>query len=544
MKKSLGSLLLFILPFIMTLATVYIVRTNGLNWLGKNYYPVYPYLLSSLNLARMEGVPLFHHPGTTMQSTGAIILRVVHGLRILSEPNFQLDVLKNPEFYIRILNYTALGFNVLMLTTLGFVTFWYTKSITTAIILQLSPFIAGMEETFFITLPHFRPEAFLLFTSELFFIFLIVQNISNTKGPGKFSSDTFFVICFAVVSGFGLATKASFSPYLVIPLIILPKLRHRIKYLFGTVLSLIFFTLPLIKEYPQFLRGFFSQGPEKIIEPHLYLFNMWSLLVNNKLFSLFLFISIVILLISYGVEKIRKISSENLCFRLLWAVALSQLIGVMMVARYITGAGNYLLLPVLCLSGVSLILIEECLSSIGCELKIDVEWGDEASNSRQIIFSAGGIWLVIIITICCLFLVGKNKMITYSEYKTIENRQRLAVYHKAQEEYKNYAKIYYFGSSSPAYALFLGDLFNRKSNSKILEQMYPNVYFYDHSSGKISDCKNEIPVEQITSKHGEKIIFQGPVFKGDKILNLKLRDKLRGNKNQNRFETIYEIDVP
>lgn len=53
-------------------------KDRGPFWLGTNFDPAYTYLLNSLRLAGLQPPKHVDHPGTTVHSVGAVLLRLVH----------------------------------------------------------------------------------------------------------------------------------------------------------------------------------------------------------------------------------------------------------------------------------------------------------------------------------------------------------------------------------------------------------------------------------------------------------------------------------
>jgi hypothetical protein len=172
--------------------------------------------------------------------------------------------------------------------------------------------------------------------------------------------------------------------------------------------------------------------------------------------------------------------------------------------------------------------------------------------------------LLIIIIISTLFYVRKSEIIVASRWKSQARNQSISVYVKAENEYRDYAKVYYLGSSSPAFALKLGsdpsyainyDDCVKEDNAEILAKLYSNVYFYNIFGKKFFNWSNEIPIEEILSRYGDKIILQGPRFEelfsgfvadSQKRLvkpPLLLRDIFKGEDQGLIKETIYELDI-
>ena len=556
-----------------------------------NYDPEYQYLLDSLNLAQMKAVGLVAHPGTTVQVIGALVLRTTHLFKSSSKDDLQADVLRNPEYYLAIINKVFLSLNTLALFILGIATFWLTRDLLLCIVVQSSIFSPHILEGFLQGLNSIRPETLLILSSLLFLIMLILfynkdteksnYNFINAIFLKKSSQASVFTICFSLVSGFGMATKVTFIPILVIPLIILPTYRLKIKYILGTVFSFIFFTLPISKEYDQFFSWLFTvathsdvhgMGPKKIIEPSIYLTNVKFILLYNRFFSIILFSSICILLIGFTVPRFRKVSKGNMTFRLLSGVSLCQLIGVMITARHYRGAfDNYYLISILCFSSFMLMLIFDCIRQLIDDFRIERSGALTMRKRRNAILRLSSKWLFYLIIISCLFYSRKNEVIGFYKWRSRLTNHILAVTNKVENEYEDYAKIYYLGSSAPAIALAHGDSTSRRANSQFLQKLYPNVYFYDYYTGKYSYwskekentiievpltiSRNEVSIEEILTKYDKKIIFQGPLFEdiftglkgGWKLLSHKKPDLplkvIIENTSGTWLETIYELDL-
>ena len=100
----------------------------------------------------------------------------------------------------------------------------------------------------------------------------------------------------------------------------------------------------------------------------------------------------------------------------------------------------------------------------------------------------------------------------------------LAIHQQVETNYKDYAKIYYYRSSSPEYALKFGNDLSRSYHSGKLQGIYKNVYFYDIWTKRFAnfDYNRRVPFEKIRSRHGDKIVFQGT--RGVKVPGVKLKE--------------------
>jgi hypothetical protein len=239
------------------------------------------------------------------------------------------------------------------------------------------------------------------------------------------------------------------------------------------------------------------------------------------------------------------VASGNINFRLLLAVSLSQLLGVMVLAKHFREGDYHWLLPVLMSSALSLMLIMVCMRQIVDELENKAKGLRKISHS---VFKINIKWLLPIIVIISI-LVRMNWIWGLAWYFSWSKNERLEVYQKAENEYKGYAKIYYYGSASPAYAFALGEMFSRGNNSEILRELYPDAYSYHVWLNIFYHWDNhDIPFEEILSQYGKKIIIQGPpnavfisiikdwAMKNPLIPGLSIIDILKG-----KDQTIYEL---
>jgi hypothetical protein len=501
-KEKLYYPLFLFLPVIMALTAVFLNDARGPYWLGSNSDPEYVYLLNAVNLAGLKGVGHIDHPGTPVQVLGAVTIKVVHFFNFSSDIDWRTDVLQRPEYYLKAINIVMLVLNVLMLLTLGMFTYFLTNHFWLSLWLQFSPF-------FSITLLQFglirvTPEPMLFFSSSLMIavlVFVWQAHSDNLTTPGE---NVVMIFIFGIITGLGIACKVTFIPLVLIPLILFPKIKNKIVYLFAAVISFVIFTLPIIRMYPRFFdwifnllthSGRYGSGPSKIISTQKYINNIKHLLAGNPFFSIILVLALVIVLTTLLIPRLRKTYCSTIHFKLLAAVAAAQLTGLLMVSKH---SAHHYLLPVLNLSGMAFFLIFLYFKHLIGQYNVN----------PKILTASTAIFLVFLFVLANP--VGQlNK--TISRLKNLTKRS-LAIYQEVKDNYKNYAKIFYYGSSSPAYALKFGNDLSRSYHSEPLEKLYKNVYFYDIWTKRFAgfDYNRTIPFETIREKHGDKIVFQGP----------------------------------
>jgi hypothetical protein len=244
-------------------------------------------------------------------------------------------------------------------------------------------------------------------------------------------------------------------------------------------------------------------------------------LTGNPFFSLVLVIAIAVLITGLVIPKTRKISLRNPYFKVSAALVAAQLMGLIMVAKH---SANHYLMPVLSLSGILLFFVFFYLKDLFHHFNF---------NIRHLKISFFAFAVIVFILFNPILQVKK-----LADYRNYLKKKSLAVYHKVNTDYKDYAKIYYYGSSSPRFALKFGNDLARSYHADTLQRIYKDVYFYDIIKKEFFNFSynQRVPLGIIQAKYGDKIIFQGP--KGVMISGLKLKQH-----NKNRFyEGIRVID--
>jgi hypothetical protein len=535
--KKLYILLLLILPSILALTAASLWYTQGPYWISNNSDPEYLYLLNSLAMTQSEQTGTTGNPGTTLQMLGAAVLKITHSLDLSEKDNLEFAVLKNPEFYLTVINIVLVAFNVLMLFILGLITFHVTKNIWLSLLLQFSPFLSNTLLTD--SLPRVSPESLLLCTGLLFVLILI--KMAHDKNLPE--SANRYTIILALVSGFGVATKLTFIPLLIIPLLIFPKLRNKIGFLILTGLGFILWTWPVISQYKILIgwyykilthTGFYGFGNPGILDTGIYLRNIINMLLLNPLFFLILVFSIGFILISglsfAGKDKPgRKNPWHDIFFRLLVAVTLAQLFAVAIAAKHFIG--RYLL-PVMSLTGFMIFLIFVYLRQLDCFKRVSI---------KKIYMLAG----VIILMGFSWRIADIKSLITW--HMQIRN-EAFAINQILDNEYKDYLKIRVYRCSSPVCALAFGNFYvNNGLFSESLQKIYGDVYFFNElnsgANGNFHTWTSGLSEDNVLKENGSKIIFQGSPLRylGDTLVCktgsiVHLKDILGGE-----YETIYAL---
>ena len=498
----------------------------GLNFDRNNYPndPEYIYLMNALCICDLQSVGHIDNPGTTLIQLSAATIGVKHLFFQTENDRAIENVLKQPGVFIESIRKVMVVLNSVFLFLLGWIVFKKTNSVWRALFMQLcmlvSSYILG------ITWASLSPEPLLFLLTGLYVILIFWYYHDEDKYGWK------YVILFALITGAGLGTKATFLPLTIFPLIVLPTGKKKVLYLLGVVPSFILFTIPAIPEYDAMFywfrnminhSGIYGHGEKQFIDFKTYFPNIKKIVVSNSLIlvamSVTTFTVITILLI-----KKTKLFQWELKF--LAGLLGVFVFGILLVAKHY--GGNHYLIPVLLLSGISLYI------------NIDLILRLAKTNGLKL-------FLLPIIVVSLVFFIGWNhpgKMI-------ISNRQYKAASEEidstnlwVEKNFGNYTQInYYIYSINKFTGLKFGNDFAKGKMLPYLKEMYPRTYFFELSSNTYLNWNLKTSLQEIIETNGNKILLMNAPTDTSKIIEMeKLGFPLKmvyGGNSQN----IYILDT-
>lgn len=281
-----GSLILLAFPLIFLISQLF-MKYNYRYFYISDFDPVYAFLFNGLNLSRgILGTGLAGFPGTTMQ---IYLAGIIHLGNLFSGNHLVTDdVLINPEYY---LNLASIGL-VLMSTTIliftGVLLYRKTGRYDIALFLQLTSFISVFG---FCYSTLIMCEPFMLIAVQIIILQLALSYFSENKNITK---NQLLLTGFA--SGFGLVTKISFAPVLLLPFLLAKGVSQKIKYLTVTLFTAGILAIPLYPDISGFIRwvkmiflhsGLYGGGESKIIDPGIYLENLKEIILRNPFITAF-----------------------------------------------------------------------------------------------------------------------------------------------------------------------------------------------------------------------------------------------------------------
>lgn len=478
-----------LLPVIFFFFVISFKAAWGPVFSGKLCDPDYVYLLGSLNAAGFTSSAYVDHPGTPVQMIGGAVLRC----HSLDYSGLRDDVLTRPEYYLTHLNYVVAAMNAMALFAVGIAPYLLTNTILPGLFIQLTPFLS---ESILYSMPRFKPEPFLVFTGLLFSLLIILRLIRQMKGEEKDRDCLFF---FSILCGFGWALKITFVPLLVIPFFVFKKRSMKSLYILMTGVVFILFLLPYYHRMVYAIKlwlglaastGKYGQSGFGLIDfnsilPHLNILFKYEFFFMFTSLGLTGFIGLHLL-----VPKLRKRAVKSDLFRVLSGLLLTNILGIVMVVRSFS---SHYLVPALSLTGLAMGLIYAYFIRLCDEEKI---------KKRPVHF---------LFIILFLFAgVYAYRQLPDLRKISIERDRRMVTYQKLLDEYKDWNRIFFYGSTSKQHALYFGDGWIGLDHADRLQSIYgEDVYFYHTDTGTFHDWRKMVDPEEVFSDYEHTVIF-GP----------------------------------
>lgn len=352
MDKIKSYALLFLIPLLLIVTAKTLRNTEGPFYFNAGYDPNYVYAVSSLNLINYVNAAHVDHPGSAVQLLGA-------GYLLLSGKNAQQItefVLSDPESYLSEFNLLLIFITGLCMLFSGFIIYRLTGKISLSIFLQITPFISS---TLIFEITQATAEIFLI-SVMMIYISLIFSAKYSFERSGFLKSG--YSILFGIISGICMATKITFFPLLVIPLIILPGFKRKSAFILITVLTFLLITFPVMGTYDYFMSwlgkliihdGQYGKGNKVIFNLHSFSNNFSEMLFKDFLFFLvFIFAIAVLLFCKFKIrsEEIKK----NFNRKILLAIVISVAIQIIAVSKHYS---QHYLVPSLMLTLLTVYLI-------------------------------------------------------------------------------------------------------------------------------------------------------------------------------------------
>ncbi len=521
MRKFFLNLVLIVLPATFLIIGLSFHRT----WFSGD--PEYAYLLNGINIATLHPVGHTDNPGTPAQIYSAVVLRIAHCVNFSDKNDLQTDVLSNPDAYVELERKVSVILNAMMMLFLGLFSLIILRNVWYSLVLQSTMFLSS--NLLEIAFTKVSPEPVLIFTVMLL-VSIVIKYYTDYEKDKKL-----YPWIFGLLTGFGLATKATFLPLAVLPFILLKGKKFKRNYLAAIIPSFILFTAPAIPEYPHMAKWFlglsthtgtYGQGASGIIDFGTYFSSLHAIATNNPALLLSLIIAVIVPAVFFLTGKIRSWSA-SLPMKFMTSLAAVQLLGILMVAKHYHA--NHYLIPLISLSGAiwvfAILLIKE-----------------QSGNSRVAMnkFLAPAVLVLFIIMGFSnrkyLQEANHGYIITNEEYTQVRNR--------LDTEFAGYVKAYYYPITiNPYSALRWGSVYSRQLHLDALRSIYPEGLFYDFRINSFQVWETPLPVTDLVTDYGGKILLVGGPMTAEERKSVEKGGLSITQIYLGRAQAIYQVDT-
>jgi hypothetical protein len=498
----------------------------GLNFDRTNYPndPEYIYLMNALCICDGQSVGHIDNPGTTLMQIGAGTMEIMH---LFSNPKNETIVeqtLRNPDKFIEGIRKLIVVLNTLFLISLGWIIFRKTKSVWPALLLQTCTFLSAyILET---TWAKLSPEPLLFLVTGIYVIVLFCFYQDPKKDQWK------YVILFSLVTGAGLATKATFLPLFILPLFVLPSGKKKIYYLLGIVPSFVLFTIPAITEYDRMFfwfrdmishAGIYGHGKKAIIDTKMYIPNIQGILSFFPGVMLILITGILTLGAGHFSGK-RKEVSEDLKF--LAGLLVTFVAGVLLVAKHY--GGNHYLIPVLLLSGITIYVILNIVKQV---------FDYKALHSFLLPAT-------VLVFIGFIAWNHPGQLITSNKQYKAASEEIDKASSWVEDNYRQYTHInYYIYSLNKFTGLKFGTDYAKGKMYPYLKKLFPKTYFYELSSNTFMNWNLRTNLQDIIEMNGKKILLMNGPSDSMQVAEMEQRGFPLNRIYKGNAQNIYILDT-
>jgi hypothetical protein len=468
--------------------------------------PEYAYLLNGINIGMLKPVGHTDNPGTTVQIYSAAVLRCTYLVQPDKSEGFQKHILRNADNYIEVERKGLIVLNGLVMLLIGIISWLMLRNIWFSLLMQIMPFVSpNLTEHVFTKV---SPEPALLMATAAMALLIIRFYVGDKLEEKRLA------VLFAIVSGFGLATKATFLPLTIIPLLLLEHRIYKKRYILLAILSFIAFTLPALPQYPHMAKWFlgltvhtgtYGEGGLGLISPIQYMKDLVSILYFNPVLSLTILITALILGSSLLKSSFRSEFKNNTKFRILVALSAASFTGVLLVAKHYHA--NHYLIPELCLMATTWIFIFLYLNE-----KVPV-------NFRKTM-AAVPVALLLITTGLVAGNSAYMKAVNQSYLRSNEDYEKKM--NLIEHEYKGYTCAYYYPTSvNPYSALRWGNVYSKFRHTEAIKQIYPGGYFFDMRDLHFSLWDTPVATSTMAALSGNKLLIVGGPFEASDLAKIE-----------------------
>lgn len=470
------------LPLAVLWAGLDFLDARGPFWLGTNSDPSYVYLLNSLRLIEGHAPTHLDHPGVTVHTLGAVIIRGAHAVaaRPLPLPD---DVLREPEWYAHVIARTFLCFYAATLVLVGALILRATGRLALMWMVQAAPLLSP---SCFFELTDVKPEPLLYMIAALLTATLCGALLRQPVRQGA------LVLLLGILTGAGVATKFTAVSLAAIPLICLVGFRERKVWAATALASFLVFTAPAWREWERAM-SFVSQmtwgsglyGQRLFAQELPYVDRLQRVVVEEIVFFTAQALGLMAALVARQRHRGESLPARRRALTMLWALLAAGTVQVALVLKH-PYQPRYLL-PALGLTGLTL--------AVSAWL---VCWDN--TGRRQVTACA------IALAFCTGTVVIEAPRFWRRRAQVREATECQRKAREAAESAVDCSIVSYYRASSMPLALHQGDLWAGQAFTPRLAELYPRESFLTPER-RIRNFKGMLEPDDLASRRC--IVFQG-----------------------------------
>jgi hypothetical protein len=467
------------LPALFLVAASLFARASGPFYLACRYDPEYAYLLNGLNVVLGWVPEHIDHPGTPLQLLWALLLRLGHPTA--SAPVLVPQVLTGAEAHLQGLSAVFLLGYTVALIWLGIAATRITGARAAGWLAQATPFLLG--DNFLLHL-RVNPEPFqLLVGLALIPAFLRLALSEEPTGWRPLAGLSLWMAT-------GLCLKITFAPVALAALLLLPTGRSRARFAALTLLGCLVWTLPIMTQYPRFIgwvwglaarQGQYGLGPAGLMPPTTYLAGLGTLLGQNPIYAVTLLAGLGV--VCFGRRGSTGVGSGRSWRRLLTSLWVAQVVQLVISAK---NPQSRYLAPAAALLALSWLAMAHLLRET---------WPEGIARFRRLLpLAAALVFLALVADLATRYFGVRFRATQHQALSRLTAPSAAGV------------RVYYYGASSPVYALVFGSAFAGRHYSQAIEGMLGETpgrtWFLNNWNGVVYSLRGPVEARELQSTPG------------------------------------------
>ncbi|HEY3322226.1 MAG TPA: hypothetical protein VGP72_17315 [Planctomycetota bacterium] len=466
MKQMSWRVVLFALavPVLAVALASWLTTARGPFFLGSNSEPSYIYLLNGLGILEGHSPNHTDHPGTPLQAVIAVIVAATYALS--GTGGMVRSVLTEPERYLNVIQFVFGAGCIAALFATGVAVYRSTRSLVCVAFMQLAPFFSVQAALAFLWV---KPESWLLCLGLAQSCMLLHLALN----PKSLDSDK-TARWLGVLTGVGLAVKATFLPMVFIPLIVLKSWRLRLLSAKWAAVALLISLLPILPRARQVARWFvlltirkgtYGTGEYGLVESSSLLPALKTLVALEPVFFGLLAVTWLIWLVLRSRTSLHADPRFGGAMRIMLAICVAATTQILFTLK--RPQAHYMF-PAMMLVGAQALIAGRLFTRALQE--------NTTHPARLLAWRVAV--PVLLITLCGL-LWGGSETARWQRELTVQRDSSLPLAQKIAPACAEGSVVCCFRCSLPVYALNLGNDFCGKFFSPQLAEVYPREVFYN-----------------------------------------------------------------